>query len=108
MQGTLRYRRPLLGLVSVGLALGLEIDRRAVVGAADRAREEGAVVARIVPGEPALVMGILPKADRELDRLDRFLAVQRHRLPVGLHLLAPPPPQARIPQPRATAQMAAD
>src|SRR6266436_6368813 len=100
MEGILPYRRPLLGLVSVGLALGLEIDRGAVVGAADGAREERAVVARIIPGEPAPVMGVLPQADRELDRLDRLLAVQSHRLAVGLDLLATPGPQVRIPEAR--------
>src|SRR5260370_39439738 len=47
---------------------------------------------------PALVMGILPKADRELDRLDRLLAIQRHRLAVGLDLLAAPRPQIGIPE----------
>jgi hypothetical protein len=41
---------------------------------------------RLVPGKPALVAGVMPEADRELDRLDRLPAVERHGLAVGLDL----------------------
>src|SRR5260370_8508813 len=57
---------------------------------------------------PPLVMGILPKADRELDRLDRLLAIQRHRLAVGLDLLAAPGPQIGIPEARGIAESVAE
>jgi hypothetical protein len=84
------HRRALVGQVGVGLLLGFDIDRGAVVGGADAARQEGAVIARIVPGEAAFVHCLLPQRDGELDRLDRLLAVERHRLAVGLDLLAAP------------------
>src|SRR5262249_4047959 len=38
-------------------------------------REERAIVARVVPGQPTLVETVLPEGHGELDRLDRFLAV---------------------------------
>jgi len=50
----------------------------------------GAVVAGVVPGEAALVAGLFPKANRELDRLDRFPALQDHGFAVGLDLLSAP------------------
>jgi len=68
----------------------LDIDRRAVVGGAAGAGEEGTVVAGIVPGKAALVMGLLPEVDHELDRLDGRLAVEHHGLAVRLDLLAAP------------------
>src|ERR1700757_2370566 len=77
-----------VGLIGVGLFLGLEINRGAVIGGADRAGEEGAVIPRIVPREGAFVAGVLPPADCELDRLDGAGAVQYDRLPVGFDLLA--------------------
>ena len=40
----------------------------------------------------------MPEADRELDRLDRLLAVERHGLAVGLDLPAVPRPQVWVPQ----------
>src|ERR1700757_5026466 len=90
--------RACLGQVRIGFLLGLEIDRSTIIGAADGARQVSAIVARIVPGEPALVVRILPKADCKLDRLDGFLAVQRHRLAVCLDLLAAPRPEIGIPE----------
>src|SRR5262249_40470788 len=108
VQDVLPHRRPLVGLVGVGLALGLEIDRGAVVGGADAARQERAVVARIVPGEPALVARILPERYREFDRLDRLLAVERDGLAVGLDLLASPRPQIRVPEARRITECVAE
>src|SRR6516164_6766492 len=81
-----------LGLIRFRSPLGFDVDRGAVVGGADAAREEGAVVAAIVPGKPTLVAGVFPKTNRELDRFDGFPAVQDHRLAVGLDLLATPRP----------------
>src|SRR4029077_3948917 len=76
MLNVLPYRRALLGLVGIGLLLGLDVDRGAVVGGADGLRQEGPVVVSVVPGQSAFVHGLLPQRDCELDRLDRFLAVQ--------------------------------
>src|SRR5215470_15493939 len=63
-----------------------------------------AVVTGVVPGEPTLVAGVLPKTNRELDRFDGFPAVQDHRLAVGLDLLAAPRPQIRVPPGRRIAE----
>ena len=49
-------------LVLVGLARGLDVDRRTVQRRADGAGQEGAVVGRVVPSETALVHRILPEA----------------------------------------------
>src|SRR5262249_7257438 len=68
-----------------------------VVRQTDAARQEGAVVARIVPGEPAFIAALLPERHGPFDRLERFLAVQRDRLAVGLDLLAAPRPQIPVP-----------
>jgi hypothetical protein len=68
----------LLGLVLVGLAQRLDVDRGAVQRRADGPREEGAVVVRVVPGEPALVVSVLPEGDHVLDRFDRLLGVEHH------------------------------
>src|SRR5215472_439769 len=87
----------LLGLVAVWFSLGLQVDRRAVVGGANRACQEGAVVVRVVPGKPALVHRLLPQRHSELDRFERLLAVEHDRFAVGLDLLAAPRPQVRIP-----------
>jgi hypothetical protein len=50
-----------------------DVDRSTIVRGADAARQEGAVVIGVVPGKLALVAGVMPEADRELDRLDRLL-----------------------------------
>src|SRR5581483_11462320 len=50
------------------------------------------------------VHGLLPQRDRELDRLDRFLAVQHDGLSVGLDLLAAPRPEIGIPPARRVAE----
>jgi hypothetical protein len=83
-------RHAVLGLICVGLLLCFDIDRGAVIGGADRAGKKGAIVAGIVPRKPAVIASVLPEADRELDRLDGFLAVQHDRLSVGFNLLAAP------------------
>jgi hypothetical protein len=44
------------------------------------------------------------KADCKLDRLDGFLGVQRHRLPVRLDLVAAPRPEIGIPKARGIAE----
>src|SRR5262249_4004600 len=97
VQDVLPHRGALLGRIRFGLALGLDVDGGAVVGGADAARQEGAVVAGIVPGKPTLVAGVFPKTDRELDRFDGFPAVQDHGLSVGFALLAAPRPQIWVP-----------
>src|SRR5262249_58450092 len=43
------------------------------------------------------VHGLLPEGNRELDRFDRFLAVQHDRLAVGSDLLAAERPEVGIP-----------
>src|SRR5258706_4047627 len=70
-------RRALLGLVLLGLAQRLDVDRRGIAGRRDGARQEGAVVVAVVPGEAALVVRVLPEAGHELDRVDGRLAVER-------------------------------
>ena len=57
-------RRALLGLIRVRFALSFDVDRRAVVGGADTARQKGAVVAGVVPGESSLVVAF------QIDALD--------------------------------------
>src|SRR4029078_4794474 len=84
------HRRALLGLVGVGLLLGLDVDRGAVVGGADGLGEERPVVVGVVPAHPAFVHRLLPERDGILDRLDRLLAVQYHGFAVRLDLLAAP------------------
>src|SRR6516162_3411598 len=83
-------RLPRLGLVILELALGEQVDRGAVLRRATSIRQEGAIVAGVVPGEAALVVAILPEINRVLDRFDRLLAVQDDGLAVGLDLLAAP------------------
>ena len=53
--------RALLGLVLVGLAQRLDVDRGAVQRRRDGLRQEGAVVVGVVPGEAALVVRVLPE-----------------------------------------------
>src|SRR5262249_807580 len=68
------------------------------------AGQESAVVAGIVPGEPALVAAVLPECGPEFDRFDRWLAVERDSLAVLLDLLAAPRPQIRIEKGRRVAE----
>jgi hypothetical protein len=100
--------RALLGLVLVGLAQRLDVDRGAVERGADGLRQEGAVVVGVVPGEAALVMRVLPERGHELDRLDRLLAVEHDGLAVGLDLLAAPRPQVGIAERRRVAEGVAE
>src|SRR5262249_40167557 len=79
----------LLGQICFRFLFSLEIDRRAVIGRADSAGEECPVIARIVPGEPARIITVVPKGDSVLDRLHRFLAVERDRLPSASTPLPP-------------------
>src|SRR5438067_13387857 len=72
------HRRALLGLVLVGLAQRLDVNRRAVQRGGDRARKERAVVVRVVPGEAALVERVLPERLHELHGLERLLGVERN------------------------------
>src|SRR6516164_4150539 len=92
VEDILPQRLTLLGQVGVRLLLCLEINRSAVIGGANRPGEEGTIIARIVPSKAALVTTILPKADRELNRFNRLLTVQRNGLAIGLDLLAVPGP----------------
>src|SRR5205085_5728192 len=59
-------RLAILGLIRVGLLLGLDIDRSAIVGGAYRPGEEGAVVAGIVPRKGALVAASFHKPTANL------------------------------------------
>src|SRR5262249_53509931 len=93
-----------VGDVWVGFFRGLERDGGAVVGAADAACQVGTIVARIVPSEAAFVVRVLPKADGKLDRFDRLLAVERHRLAVGFDFFAAPRPQIWVPEARGIAE----
>ena len=104
MQDVVLHRLPVCGLVGIGLALRLDIYRGAIVGGADAAGQEGAVVARIVPGKPALVHRLLPQRHSEFDRFHRLLAVQRDGLAIRLDLLAAPRPQIRVPPARRVAE----
>ena len=90
MQDVLPERRALLGLIGVGLALGLDVDRGAVQRGADRAREERAVIVGVVPGEPAFVVSVFPEPGHEFYRVDRGFAVQHDGLAVRFHFLAAP------------------
>src|SRR5947208_15136182 len=56
------------------LPLGDEVDARAIDRPGDRSGEIRAVVAGVVPRQPAFVEAILPEADGELHGLDRRLA----------------------------------
>src|SRR6185295_6963340 len=69
-------------------------------GAVERGRDvagvEGAVVVGVVPGQPALVAGVLPERLHELDGLDRALAVDRHLLAALIDLGAAEIPEDGI------------
>src|SRR5215469_15784922 len=86
------HRRTLFSQVDLGLFLGFQIDRGAVVGSRDRPGQERTVVTRIVPGETARIAAIIPEWNCELDRLDRLLAVECHGFAVRFDLLPPPRP----------------
>ena len=99
--------RALIGLVLVGLAQRLDIDRGAVQRRADRAREEGAVVVGVVPGEAAFVVRFLPERGHEAHRLHRLLGVERE-LALLVDLLAAERPQVRIAEGRRIAESVAE
>src|ERR1700736_4952244 len=101
-------RYTLLGDVLVRIAQRLDVDRRAIERRRDGLRQERAVVAGVVPRQAALVAGILVEGRHELDGVDRVLAVDRHRLLVGFHLLAAERPQQRIDERRRIAERMAD
>src|SRR6476660_3024760 len=96
VEDILPQRRLSLGEVRCGLLLGFEIDRRTVIGRAHSAGKKSPVVAGIIPCEAARVVAVVPEGDRELDRLDSLLAVERYRLAVCLDLLTTPRPQIRV------------
>ena len=104
VQDVLVHRLALLGLVLVGLAQRLDVDRGAVQRGRDGLRQEGAVVVGVVPGEAALVHGVLPQARHELDRFDVSLVLITDRLAVGIDLLAAPRPHVRIGEARRVAE----
>src|SRR5213593_135028 len=60
------------------LPLRHEVDASAVDRGRDRPREVSSIVARVVPGEAALVEAVLPEGNGELHRLDGLLAVDHH------------------------------
>ena len=82
--------RALVGLVLVGLAQRFNVDGSAVQRGADRARQEGTVVVRVVPSKAALVVGLLPECGHELYRLDRLFRVEVDCLAVSLDFAATP------------------
>ena len=81
-----------LGHIGVGFAAREQIDRRPIIGRADRVGKIGAVVARVVPGKRTRIVAFGPHRNREFDQFDGFLGVERHGLAVGLDLLAAPRP----------------
>src|SRR5437879_13454208 len=89
------HLRALLGLVLVGLAQRLDVDRRAVQGRRDRAGEKRAVVVGVVPRQAAFVERVLPEALHELDRVQGLLGLE-NRLPLLVDLLAAEGPQTGI------------
>src|SRR5437762_3904827 len=97
-------RLALLVLDLVLLTLGDDVDRRAVEGGADLARVEGAVVVRVVPGQPALVAGVLPERCEKFHRLHRALGIEDDTLAGGIRLGAPVAPQARVREGRRIAE----
>src|SRR5262249_51708762 len=89
------------------LALGHDVDRGAVERGADLAGVEGAVVVGVVPGQTALVAGVLPEGLQELHGLDRALRVDRHLLAAGVDLGSPEVPQERIDERRRIPEVGA-
>jgi hypothetical protein len=108
VEDILPQRRLSLGEVGFRLLLGFEIDRRPVIGRAHSAGKESPVVAGIIPREAARVVAVVPEGDRELDRLDSLLAVERHSLAVCLNLLTAPRPQIRVPENGRVAESVAE
>src|SRR5262249_2968008 len=80
----------------VSLPLGADVDRGAVERRRGLTGVNRAVVARVVPGEPALVTGVLPERLHELHRLDGALAVDHDLLAGRVDLGASEVPQQRI------------
>src|SRR5262249_23109192 len=101
-------RRAFLGEICFRFLFGFEIDRGAVIGRADSPGEECPVVARIVPGQPAGIITVVPKGDGVLDRVHRLLAIERNRLAVRLDLPAAPRPEKRIPKDHRIAESMAE
>src|SRR5206468_2906294 len=97
-------RLALLVLDRVLLSLGDDVDRGAVEGGADLARVEGAVVVRVVPGEPALVARVLPERCEKFHRLHRALGIEDDTLAGGIRLGAPVAPQERVREGRRIAE----
>src|SRR5882762_483427 len=86
----------LLVLELVLLPLGHDVDGGAIEGRRDVARMEGAIVVGIIPGETALVAGVLPESLHELHGLDGALAVDHDLLAARVHLSAAEIPEERI------------
>src|SRR5439155_3897661 len=81
---------------------------RTVEGRADLACVEGAVVIRVVPGQPALVTRLPPERHHPLHRFDRAPAAQDDLLARTVRLGAAERPEERIAPPGAVAQRAAE
>src|SRR5437870_1098595 len=92
----LEERLALVVLDLVLLALGDDVDRGAVERRADLAGVEGAVVVGVVPGQPALVTGVLPEGLQELHGLERALRVDRDLLAALVDLGTAEIPQERV------------
>src|SRR5262249_13587441 len=72
------------------------VDRRAVERRADLAGVERAVVVGIVPGQAALVTGVLPEGLQEFHRLERALGVDRDLLAARVDLGPAEVPEERV------------
>src|SRR5215471_14030763 len=83
----------LLVLDLLRVALGEDVDARAVEGGAELSRVEGAVVGGVVPPEPALVAGVLPERGHPLDGVHGVLAVEHYLLARLVRLHAPERPE---------------
>src|SRR5574341_1585796 len=104
----LPHRLALLVLDLVLLALGDDVDGRAVEAGGDVARVEGAVVVRVVPGEPALVATLLPQRRHVLHRVDGALAVDHDLLAGGVSLRAAERPEQGVRPGRRVAEGVAE
>src|SRR5262249_37784949 len=104
----LEQRLALVVLDLVPLPFGNDVDRRTVEGRPDLPRMKRAVVVGVVPGQPALVAGVLPDGLKELPGLDRALAVEDALLAALVDLGTAEVPQKRVGERRGIAEAVAE
>ena len=92
----LHHRLALLVLDLIRPPLGRDVDRGSVERRRDLARQERAVVRRVVPREAALVARVLPERLHELHGLHRGRAVEHDLLARPVHLHAAEAPRERV------------